>query len=173
MANVYTIAAAATPFIPNRCMIGIFNGAGSGKVIRVYRVMALNNQTVAVTGVNCVLKLNKISTGSGGLYLTPNKHDSSSPNVPSQVVCATNMSYTTSSLLRNYYWSNDEPNQATTTHDEVTTIPKMGMVWESSYIDTNIQPIVCRENQGVVLINSTNTAVGIADFFIEFTMETS
>ena len=172
MAHIYTIAAAATPFLQNRCMIGIYNGAGSGKVVKVYRVTALNNQTVAVTGVNCILKLVTISTGSGGLYLTPTKHDTTSPVVPSQIVCATNMSYTTSALLRNLYWSNDEPLQTTVgTNDEFELIPRMQNLWESSYKDTSVQPIVLREGQGVSLINSTATAVGIADFFIEFTME--
>lgn len=172
MANIYTIAAAATPFLQNRCMIGIFNGAGSGKVIKVHRITALNNQTVAVTGVNAILKVVTISTGSGGLYLNPTKHDSLSPVVPSQVVCATNMSYTTSNLLRNCFWSNDEPLQSTIgTCDEWQLIPKMQNLWESSYKDTNVQPLICREGQGLALINSTNTAVGIADFFIEFIME--
>jgi ribosomal protein L24 len=153
-------------------MIGIFNGTGSGKVVKVYRVTALNNQTVAVAGVNVIFKLVKISTGSGGLYLTPVKHDSTSPVVPSQVVCATNMSYTTSGLLRNLYWSNDEPLQTTaTTNDEFELIPKFQTLWESSYKDTSVQPIILREGQGVALTNSTATAVGIADFFIEFTME--
>jgi hypothetical protein len=172
MANIYTIAAPATPFLPNRCMIGIFNGLGSGKVIKVYRISALNNQTVAVTGVNAILDIVKISTGSGGLYLNPVKHDSLSPVVPAQVVCATNLSYTTSARFRMCFWSNDEPLQTTAgTCDEWELLPRVQNLWESSYIDTNVQPIVLRENQGVALVNTTNTAVGIADFFIEFTME--
>jgi hypothetical protein len=69
MANIYTITAPATPFLQNRCMIGIFNGVGSGKVIKIYRIAALNNQTVAVTGVNAILKIVRISTGSGGLIV--------------------------------------------------------------------------------------------------------
>lgn len=172
MANIYTITAPATPFLLNRCMIGIFNGVGSGKVIKIYRIAALNNQTVAVTGVNAILKIVRISTGSGGLYLSPSKHDSTNPVVPAQIVCSTNMSYTTSATLRNCFWSNDEPLQTTIgTCDEWQTIPKVQNLWESSYIDTAVQPIVCREGQGVALINTTNTAVGIGDFFIEFSME--
>ena len=170
MAHIYTIAAAATPFLLNRCMIGIFNGAGSGKVIKIYRITALNNQTVAVTGVNAILKIQKISTGSGGLYLTPTKHDSQSPAVPSQIVCATNMSYTPAALIRN--WSNDEPLQTTAgSVDEFELIPRFQNLWEASYKDTGVMPLVLREGQGVTLVNSTNTAVGVADFFIEFTME--
>jgi hypothetical protein len=172
MANIYTIAAAATPFAPNRSMIGIFNGVGSGRVVRVYRIVALNNQTVAVTGVNTILELQKISTGSGGLFLTPAKHDSSSPPIPGQIVTATNMSYTNSGLLRKFFWSNDEPGQGTVgTCDEWQLLPRLSMVWESSYKDANTTPIVLREGQGISLNNTTNTIVGIADFFIEFTVE--
>jgi hypothetical protein len=174
MANIYTVAAPATPFAPNRSMIGIFNSTGSGRVVRVYRIVALNNQTVAVTGVSTILQLQRISTGSGGLFLTPVKHDSASPPLPGQIVTATNMSYTNSGLLRKFFWSNDEPLQSTVgTCDEWELLPRTSMVWESSYKDTNVQPIVLREGQGVSLNNTTNTIIGIADFFIEFTVETS
>lgn len=174
MANIYTIAAPATPFLPNRCMIGLFNGPGSGRVVRVYRVSALNAQTVAVTGVNSVFNLTKISTGSGGLYLTPTKHDSQSPLVPAQIVAATNMSYTASSTFRRLFWSNDEPLLSTAgSIDEFQTIPRMMNLWESSYSEQNVQPITLREGQGLALINNTNTNVGVADFFMEFTVETS
>ncbi len=172
MANIFTIGATATPFLFNRSMIGLYNGVGSGKVLKVYRIWGLNNQTVAVTGVNCNLQIYTISTGSGGIALLPVKHDSSSPNLPSQVVCATNMSYTNNKLIRNCYWSNDEPILTTVgTVDEYQLLPRMSLFWDSSYRDTNVQPLVLREGQGVSLNNSTNTAVGIADFFIEFTME--
>ena len=174
MANIYTIGAAATPFAQNRSMIGIYNGAGSGKVIRVYRIWALNNQTVAVTGVSAFLALYTISSGSGGIALLPVKHDSQSPVVPSQVVLSTNMSYTNNKLLGYRFWSNDEPIQNTIgTCDEWQTLPRMNMLLECSYKDTNVQPITLREGQGITLNNTTATTVGIADFFIEFTMETS
>lgn len=153
-------------------MIGLFNGSGSGKIIKVYRISALNNQTVSVPGVSSVLKINLISTGSGGLYLTPVKHSSSNPSIPSQIITSTNMSFTTSVLLRNCLWSNDEPLMGTAgSVDEFQTLPRFMNLWESSYKDTNVQPITVRPGQGVAVINSTNTSVGIADFFMEFTME--
>lgn len=172
MAHIYTIGAPATPFLLNRCMIGIYNGLGSGKVVKVYRITALNNQTVAVTGTNVILRLIKISTGSGGLFLNPTKHDSLSPSLPSQIVCSTNMSYTQQYILRNLYWSNDEPLQTTAgSVDEFQLLPRFQNIWESSYKDISVDPIVCRQGQGVALVNTTNTSVGIADFFIEFTVE--
>lgn len=172
MANIITIGATATPFLYNRSMIGIYNGNGSGKIVKVYRIWGLNNQTVAVTGVNCILKLTTISTGSGGIALLPVKHDSTTPSLPSQIVVATNMSYTVDKLLRNCFWSNDEPLQTTAgSVDEFQLLPRVSLFWDSSYKDTNVTPFVIREGQGISLNNSTNTAVGIADFFIEFTVE--
>jgi hypothetical protein len=45
------------------------------------------------------------------------------------------------------------------------------MLWESSYKDTNVQPIVLRQGYGISVNNTSNTIVGVADFFIEFTVE--
>lgn len=172
MANVYTISAIAIPFLLNRSMIGIFNGVGSGKIVKIYKVIALNNQTVAITGVAMTFELRLVTTGSGGFALSPIKHDSLSPNIPSQISFAADMSYTNSSLLRKVLWSTDEPIQATVSSiDEWETIPSLNLLWETSYKDTNIQPLTLREGQGFSLNNVTTTNVGVADFFIEFTVE--
>jgi hypothetical protein len=111
MADIFTIAAPATPFALNRSMIGIFNSTGSGKVVKVYRIVALNNQTVAVTGISALLEIQRISTGSGGIALLPVKHDSFQAALPGQIVCATNMSYTNNARLGRRFWSSDEPSQ--------------------------------------------------------------
>lgn len=173
MSNTYTISAPGTLLYPiNRCVLGIYNGTGSGKVVRVYKIWALNNQTVAVTGVRLQFDIRKLTTGSGGTPLAPVKHDSSSPSFPAQVVAAQNMSYTLSDLIRRIPWSNDEPVSFTAnTIDELEVVPSLNVWWESSYTDSNVQPLVLREGQGLGIIQTTSTTVGVADFFMEITVE--
>lgn len=171
MASTYTAAALGVSFAANKSMIGIFNGSGSGVIIKVYRIWILNNQTVAVTGVLTNIEIRRITAGSGGNIITPTKHVSSNPSLPAQVIVASAMTVTNSDLLRRVVWSTDEPVANTTaTIDELETLPAICTVWDSGYTDTDIQPLVLREGEGVSVMN-VGATVGVADFFIEFTME--
>lgn len=173
MANYYTAAVAAGLNIRNKAMIGIYNGTGSGLVVRVYRIFMLNNQTVAVTGAVTTFSLYRISTGSGGTFLPYVKHDSASSSLPSQIIISSSMSYTTSDLLRKYVYSSDEPIASDANGiDELQTIPSLNVLWDSTKA-VDCEPIVCREGYGIALINTLAAPVGIADVFVEFTAETT
>ncbi len=170
-AYTYTAAAPGVTYLLNKCMIGLYNGVGSGQVIRVYRVWSTNNQTVAVTGVLLLLQMSRITTGSGGFAIIPTKHDFQAPTPPSQIVCASGLSYTIDTSYRRNVRSNDEPLASDNAAlDEMFTIPSCNILWDS-YVDSTIQPITLREGYGLGVINTTSTAVGLADFFIEFTMD--
>lgn len=172
MAQTYTLSATGITLAANKCILGVFNGSGSGRIIRVYRVWAANNQVTAVTGVVGTIELRRTSTGSGGTAINPVKHDSNNENFPAQIVASSAQSVTTSSLFLRTFWSSDEPAAVTISLDEIMTIPAFTKIWDVSYSDTNIQPIVCRENEGLALMNITST-VGIADVFMELTMEST
>lgn len=172
MAQTYTLSATGITLAANKALLGVFNGSGSGRIVRVYRVWCLNNQVTAVTGVSGVLELRRITTGSGGTAITPVKHDSNNESFPAQVVSASNMSVTTSSLMIRSFWSSDEPQAGVISLDEIQTIPAMNLIWDVGYSGTNVEPIVLREGFGLALMNITST-VGIADVFFEVTMESS
>lgn len=171
MAQTYTVAAQGISFALNKCMLGIFNGVGSGRIIRIYRVLLLNNQTVAVTGVLTTMELRRTTAGSGGTTLTPVKHDSTNETPPAQLAVATNQTVTTSDLFRRFIWSNDEAvANAAATLDELETLPSLNYIWDVGYDDANVEPIVLREGQGFAIVNTGNTSVGNVDLFIEFTL---
>lgn len=172
MASTYTLGAVGVAFALNKAMLGVYNGVGSGKVLKVYRVWALNNGVAAVTGVMTNLELRRLTSGSGGSAITPMKHDSTSLSFPAQIVVSTGMTVVTSDLFRRVAWSNDEAAaNATATMDELETIPALTCLWDVGYNDLNVEPIVCREGYGCALINTGNTAVGTLDVFMEVTME--
>lgn len=173
---LYTITAPGVSFLLNKCCLGIFNGVGSGKIVRLYRVLILNNQTVAVTGIANIFSLQRFTTGSGGLAVIPVKHDTESPSLPAQIVTSTNMNYTTEVTLRRIAWSSDEPLAGDGNNtDEFQTIPSINTVWDCSYsyINENIEPLVLREGYGagIVLTSAFSAAiVGSADFAFEFSV---
>lgn len=172
MAQTYTISSFSTTFAANKCMLGIYNGSGSGRIVRVYRIVMLNNQITAVTGAITNLELRTITAGSGGTDITPFKHDSNNESFPSQVAVQTNMTITPTNVLSRIIWSTDEPAINSLTIDEFETLPAFSTIWDSGYGDSNTEPIVLREGYGVALVNIGATT-GIADIFFEVTLESS
>ena len=175
MAQTYTLATTDVAFALNKCMLGVFNGAGSSRVVRVYRIWALNNGIALVTGVLTSLELRRITAGSGGTPVTPSKHDTGSEAFPVQIVVSTNMIYTASDTFRRAIWSNDEAIGTTTavSIDEMEVCVPLCLLWDVGYADSTVEPIVCREGYGAALINTGNTAVGVVDVFMEVTLANS
>lgn len=183
MANFITISAPGASFGVAKCMLGLFNGAGSGLILRVYRIWMLNNQTVAVTGLNNLMRVDRLTTGSGGIDLLPIRHDTNTSTLPSEIVCATNLSFTSQSTLRRFFWSSDEPvATGPATIDELQVNPGFTAVVDHtwSYYSSTVQPYVLREGYGLGVIcenaysaGSISTPVGSADLFMEFTAETT
>ena len=172
MAQTYTLAAYDVTFAQNKCLLGFYNGSGSGRIVRVYRVIILNNQITAVTGSITNLELRRITAGSGGTTITPFKHDSTNESFPAQVAVATNMTITPSDLYTRVLWSTDEPAINALTIDEMETSPTLSTIWDSAYADSNTEPIVCREGYGVALMNIGATS-GLCDVFFEVTLASS
>lgn len=169
MAASFNINALDVAFAANKCMAGIFNGTGSGKVLRVYRIWMLNNQLNAVTGVLTNLELRKITAASGGTTIVPTKNDSNTTDLPAQIVIGTNMTITLGGILKRVIWSTDEPvGNVTATLDELETIPAFGCIWEMGFGDPYSTPLILREGDGIALYN-TGGSVGQCDVFIEFT----
>lgn len=173
MAQTYTAAAIGVSFASNKSMLGLFNGVGSGRVLRVYRVWMLNNQTAAVTGVLTTMELRRLSAQSAGTAIVPTKHDTASETPPGAILCAHAPTFTLDVAwplaFRKWMWSNDEPAASTATNDETECIVPLSCVWDSTG-DANIEPIVLREGQGLSVHHTGTTAVGVADVFVEFTI---
>jgi hypothetical protein len=171
MVATFTSFQAGVTFASSKHMLSIFNGAGSGRVLRVYRAVVLNNQTAAVTGVMTTFELRRSSAQSGGTAVTPIKHDTSSSNLPAQVLSAQGATVTAAAadVFRRVFWSNDEPATGTGTNDELECIVPLMYVWDAGYGDTNVEPITLREGQGLTLLHTGTSAVGNCDIGFEFT----
>lgn len=171
MAATFTAAAIGATFGNAKHMLSLFNGSGSSRVLRVKRVWVLNNQTTAVTGVLTTFSLRKTSAQSAGTAIAPTKHDSASSNLPAQILCATGSTVTNTSELpfRNWMWSNDEPAASSGTNDEFQCLVPLNCIFDAATGDTDIEPIVLRQGEGLTVQHTGASAVGVCDIFIEFT----
>lgn len=170
MASTYIARSSAVAFASGKYMLDVFNPAASGKILRVYRVWVENNQQgPAVTGVTAILKLHRITGASAGVTIVPISYDTTNVALGT-VTAGSGRTIAASSLFRNYFISNDEPTINTGSTDEWQQFKTITELWNSCTNNTAIDPIVCREGQGVAVLNSTATTVGNIDVFIEFTV---
>lgn len=171
MVATYKATATGVAYAANKSMLTLFNGVGSGQILRVKRIWHLNNQTAAVTGVLTTMEVRRISASSGGTAVTPVKHDTASTTPPAQVLIATGPTdtLTADAAYMRYMYSNDEPAASSLTNDETECVPVLSCVLDLTG-DTDIEPIVLREGQGLCLRHTGSTVVGVTDVIIEFTM---
>lgn len=177
MAETFQLSATGVPLaIANESCLALFNGAGSGKIVRVYRIWGRNcNIGMQVTGSQNLLSLYRITAATASNWTIPlQKVDSNNAAVPSQIIAGCKFTVTNDVLFRNIPWSNDEPTLQTGSIDEIETT-NWTVFWDVDYNNTTIEPIVLREGQGVSIQNVGLTAVapanaGSIDLFIECTI---
>lgn len=174
MTATYRASAIGTAYAANKSLLTVFNGSGSGQIIRIKRIWHLNNQTSAVTGVLTSLEVRRISASSGGTAITAVKHDTSSSNIPAQVLISTGATDTLTGDLAymRYMYSNDEPAASSLTNDETECVPILACVFDVTG-DSDIESIVLRSGEGLCLRHTGSSAVGITDVIFEFTMAAS
>lgn len=173
MANTWRALQQNVAFASGKAMLDIFQANTGTRVHRVKRCFQFNNGTSAVTGVLTTMQIARITAASSGTSVTPVAHDTNNSALAADITAGTNRTVTTSDVFRVYLWSNDEPSVSAATQDEWELYVPFATVWEAGYGDTDIQPLVCRATQGVVMRQSGTSAVGANDFEIEFTDEAS
>lgn len=168
MANTFNLYSQAITFAANKSMLTVFNGTGSGRVLRVSRIMCLNSPNAAVAGVLTTMEICAISASTGGTVIAPNKYNPSQTSLPAQVLCASGSTDIVSNMLRRFMWSTDEPSTGLTI-DEVQTFPLFGTVWDIGYKDSSVPKLTLREGEGVTVRQVGSNIVGSVDIMIEFT----
>ncbi len=171
MANRYTAAAIGIPYLPFKSMMAIYNGTGSGKILKIWKIWILNNQSVAVNGVLTQFQILRITSLSGGNPITPTKHNSSLPSIPTEVLASTGATVATSDLIERIYFSADEPVATAGNNNNWGIIPNMD-IYKVDDRQSLVEPIVCREGFGITVTHIDGSfSVGAVDIFLEFTIE--
>lgn len=177
MAATYIATATAVTWSTAiKVLFSMFNGVGSGKIIKIRRIWVLNAQTAAVTGILETYTISRITTDSSGgtpATITPVKYDTASAAVPAQIVCRSgNTTNGTATTLRTLSFSGDEPAVGSFTWDEFECLIPLNCVWEVGYGNTSMQPLTLREGQGLSIHQAAiASSVGNIDINVEFTLE--
>jgi hypothetical protein len=170
MADTYTLYVQAKAFVAGGVMAGILNGGA--KVLRIYRLGFINNQTTGVTGVICAGEIRKYTgsgTWTGSTAVTPIAHDTgASAGLTSVTAGHSGTPGGTTNVMRRYTWSSDEPAASTATSDEWECLIPLNILWDAGYGDANVQPLTLRQNESLIIWNVTGAA-GIVDIWVEFT----
>jgi hypothetical protein len=168
LAGAETWDALADAVVPaaNKHHISVFNAAGSGRVVRIKKLFAVNLQTAAATGV--VLRFNamRITAASAGTTITPVAHDTANAALPAGVTVRTNGTVTESSVY--FPW--------VTTSEEETPVAALSKSLFQQSINIipegpEVQEYVLREGFGFSVKQITSSAVGSFAWFIVFTVD--
>lgn len=178
MADTFMLLANGIPLTAvNTSMLALFNGVGSGKVLRVYRVWVTNtNQDVAITGARALIGLNRITAATASNWTVPPiPYNTAAAAVPAQVTSGAKFTVTTTDLFRRMAWSTEEPVLTSALVESQQLKKELMTLWDVGFADANVEPIVCREGFGVSVQNIGHSATapanaGYLDLFIEFTM---
>lgn len=141
----------------NKVHLSIFNGAGSGVVLKVRKLFLLNLQTAAVTGVMVLWRvLRSSSAGTGGTTVTPRPADSQNPALPAQVVVTSNPTTPTEVFTWfEHAVANDEIG-ATSAFPTPQILAGLNLLAEGEVL----QEITLREGEGLLVKQITSTTVG-------------
>lgn len=173
MANTWRATSQGVAYASGKSMLDLANESDSARILRAYRLYHFNNGTASVTGVLTTMRVYRSAIGAsaptGGATVTPVAHDTGNSALDAGTTAGTGRTITDGDLFRQYLWSNDEPAVSGSTMDEWELFVPFAEIWNAGYGDSNVQPIVCRAAEGVHIKHQGTSAVGSADFEIEFT----
>lgn len=177
MAQTYTVST-YQQLGNTKSMLTIWNGSGSGRVIRIYKAWGVNHANVAATGTLAKISLYRISASSSGTDISSKivKHQTANENLPAQVLIRHSSTDTTSSVIRQIvYVSGTSATAIASTYSiqQWASIYSISRFFEAGYYNSTIEPIVVRENEGVSIKCVGTTTNGFMECVIEFTMESS
>jgi hypothetical protein len=168
----YTASAVNIRLLPNKALLGIFNQPGSNQIIKIVRMILLNSQVTAVSGIGQIFEIYKTSSATGGIPLLVLKKNSNDPDILSNILVSSNMSFATSELIMRFLWSTDEPLMfANSPQTSFQLIPELNSFLDNrvSFSQTELTPDTIREGEGIVLLGQNiSNNIGVIDIFLEF-----
>lgn len=163
----YLVIAENCAFANLKQHISIFNGSGSGKVIRISKLFMTNMlANVTVSGGIRRLEVKKITACSSGIDITPLKHDISNDDIPSQILIKTEATVSEGALLFPLIFPDDE---MLLTQNSAAQQIFSGINWIPEGIE--IQEVTLNETEGITIKQITSSTEGITTWIIVFTLE--
>ena len=177
MAATYTVTAqgvALPTTAAAKTLLSVFNLDATQK-LNITRVWVQNTGIAAVTPAYQVLSLGRHTTDqtTGATTVTPLKHDTNSSNLTNATAKhSPTTSVTLIDTFRQISWSGDEFATGVAKIENLQTLPQFALIWESGYGDTNIEPIVLNQNEGLA-VTSAGVASGVGTVDVVFELYAS
>lgn len=149
----YYINRVAAAGAANQRTIDIFNASGSGVIVHLKKLFIFHNQS-AITGVPHAFTVHRTTAaGTGGTSLAVVRADTSNAQMSVGVSARSNATggATTSDLLFYIATNPEETLAAAAVHAGLNWMPE----------GPNIQEVVLREGEGIVVTQTTSSVVGI------------
>lgn len=175
MAETWVVRSDETTWSVNKSMLGLFNGGGSSKVVRVYRIWFANAQPTAVTGGWQEVELWTVSNLviGGGASLTPVPYDPSNSALDAAIVAYTGGTATDDTLFRKIMRDTDEVAVGGQKFACWMAMVPLSLAWDAGYSSTEVKPLVLRPGEGIHMKAISAISTGISDIAIEFTQADS
>lgn len=162
----YYAVADAVAFANSKTHFSIVNESGSGVLIALKKLFAINLSISAITGAALRMEARKLTAHSGGTAITPQSCDSSNPALPAQVTVKTNGTPTGTTLLYPFIITMEEE---TATGALTKNLFQSMMNLQPEGVE--MQEYRLREGEGFSIFQSTNSTVGSYAWFLVFTAE--
>ena len=168
--DTWYVCADAVAFANNKQMLSIYNGSGSGKILKLRKLFLVNLQLAAATGVAVRFDVKRLTTGAptGGTAVTPVAADTTNASIPASVVCMTGATggLVEGSLLFPITFTNDEVGAT-------QAFPSSLLMQATNWLPEGreITELVLRETQGVTVKCVTSTTVGSLAVLAVMTVE--
>jgi hypothetical protein len=164
--ETYLAWANAVAFAANRYHISILNAAGSGRVIRLQKLFAVNLQVTGVTGVSIRFDAFRTTAHSGGTLITPEPFDTENVALPAQVTVRTApTSVTLGNRLFGFTTTNEEVGATVNLNSGFSYLQGLNLIYESD----RIQELILRPGEGFAMRQITSSTAGSFGWLLVFT----
>lgn len=148
----------------SKSMFAIFNGVGSGSIIKVHSLRAYLLQITAVTGVTLRWDLLKASASSAGTAITAEKWDSGNTALNANVTGRTNGTITSGNRIAGFVLSGEELTTVLSNAPGAAGIDLLPPLLKAN-------PFTLREGEGLNVQNVTSSTVGTFGILCVFSSE--
>lgn len=162
----YYAVADAVAFANGKTHFSIVNESGSGVLVAIKKLFAINLSIGAITGAALRMEARKLTAHSGGTAITAQSCDSTNPSLPAQVTIKTNGTPTGTTLLYPFIITTEEE-----TATAAATKNLMQAMFNLQPEGPEVQEYRLREGEGFSVYQSTNATVGSYAWFMVFTAE--
>lgn len=175
MANTWTsIVTQVTHAAAAKTYAQLWNGGT--RVLRVYRVFVINASLTASTPTANTFPIFQLGRITGSIQAsgsttncTTTAHDSTASALSSVTFNTAPTAAAPSSIFRRQLYSPDDYAASVMKIDNLQGMVPLAILWDGGYGDSNVEPIVLTQDQGLILYSPASAAQGACDVTFEFT----